>query len=393
MKYIVILVLLTIAATGLSTLVLHDNGLVSMVWGDWVVETSLSFLVAATVMVFAVIYLSIRFGIHLWNIPRYWRNRRTLKRFAHAQTKMSEGLLALEYGDWQKAERALIKSAKNSESGLVNYLSAAKMAHNQEALDRRDLYLEQAREEYPEAAEVIGLVEARLVAEKAPQRARAILEVLRDQAPKNATILAELLSVMEQMQDWSAIEKLLPQAKRLKAIDASRHFELSQKIYVGLIQNARDIATLEEIWQGLDKSFKADATVLSEYVEQRIGFGEEAGLVEMIEKTLAKVWHDRLIYQYGRITSGQAYQRLQVAEKWLKKNAESAVLYLTLGRLACRGQLWSRAHGYYRESLRLQPELETFHALATCYEQEGEEKQAALIYKEAMQQLEHKTIA
>ncbi len=36
-----------VIATGLTALALNDNGQVSMVWHDWVIETSLTFALAA----------------------------------------------------------------------------------------------------------------------------------------------------------------------------------------------------------------------------------------------------------------------------------------------------------------------------------------------------------
>ncbi len=121
-----------------------------------------------------------------------------------------------------------------------------------------------------------------------------------------------------------------------------------------------------------------------------MGWGKEQGLAELIAKSLSKQWDDRLAYQYGRIELGPAYERLKKAEKWLSNQPDNPVLLLTLGRLACMSQLWGQARHYFQESLKLQPELETFHALAKCYESEGLETQAALTYKEAILQLEKK---
>ncbi|MEA1988002.1 MAG: heme biosynthesis protein HemY, partial [Pseudomonadota bacterium] len=102
-------------------------------------------------------------------------------------------------------------------------------------------------------------------------------------------------------------------------------------------------------------------------------------------------WNDRLVYQYGRLTLGPAFERLKVAEKWrTTQGDENPVLLLTLGRLACKSQLWALGQGYLKQSLKLRTEVETFHALAQCYEAEGKENQAALTYKEAILQLENK---
>ena len=69
---------------------------------------------------------------------------------------------------------------------------------------------------------------------------------------------------------------------------------------------------------------------------------------------------------------------------------ENPVLLLTLGRLACQSQLWGLGQSYLKESLKLQPQVETFHSLAQCYEAEGKDSQAAITYKEAIIQLENK---
>ncbi|HHS99710.1 MAG TPA: heme biosynthesis protein HemY, partial [Thiomicrospira sp.] len=108
---------------------------------------------------------------------------------------------------------------------------------------------------------------------------------------------------------------------------------------------------------------------------------------------IKKQWNDRLVYQYGRISLGPAFERLKIAEKW--RTADPArdnnpVLLLTLGRLACKSQLWAMGQSYLKQSLKIQAEVETFHALAQCYEAEGKENQAALTYKEAILQLENK---
>ena len=95
-----------------------------------------------------------------------------------------------------------------------------------------------------------------------------------------------------------------------------------------------------------------------------------------------------MVYQYGRLTLGPAFERLKRAEKWLVNHPENPVLLLSIGRLACRSQMWGLGQRYLKKSLSLRAEIETFHALAQCYEAEGEIDQAALTYKEAILQLE-----
>lgn len=389
MRLIAIWALMFFVAAAIATLMLYDNGRVSMVWDDWVIETSLSFMLAVILSVLALGFVTIRLVMFLWNLPKTMANRRKMQRFSAAQNSMHEGLLALEYGDWQKAEKFLIKSAKNSESGLVHYLSAAKMAHNQGAVERRDYYLREAREHYPDDYVIIGLVEARLIHKAQPEASLAVLQALYAENPTNSTIIRDLAKSLQQQASWIELEKLMPKVKKSKAIVRDDLWQLERQLIAGKLTLCQDVDELDDYWKSLASKHKMSPDILAEYVEQRIGFGQEAGLKEWIEKVVNKRWDDRLVHQYGRLTLGPAFDRLKVAEKWMQGRDKNPVLLLTLGRLACQSQLWVMAQNYLKNSLRLHPQIETFHALALCYEAEGKESQAALIYKEAIEQLEN----
>lgn len=384
----------------LSSLALYDNGQLSLVWHDWVIETSVSFALAVIVIGFIGLYLAVQLLVSLWHLPRWWRHRNQVKAFSRAENHASKGLIALEYGDWQTAEKQLLKSAKYSESGLVHYLSAAKMAHNQGAYNRRDQYLAKAKSLYPEEVVTIGLVEARLLADQAKEgqsstsleKALAILKVLNEQSPNNRAILAEYLTLLKQVGAWQEIELLLPKAKRLKALDKEALQQLETALLAAKIQAAPDLEALEQFWQFLSRTQHFVPQILAEYVEKKAKWGEESGLAEWIEKAVKKQWDDRLVYQYGRLQMSPAFQRLRVAQKWETHHPNHPVLLLTLGRLACMSQLWAQGQDYLKQSLKLQPEIETFHALAQCYEAEGAQEKAALTYKEAILQLESKQL-
>ncbi len=388
MQLILIWAIVFLVGTGLATLLLYDNGQVSMVWNDWVIETSLSFLVVAVVVTFISGYFLIRLLFNLWHLPVFWRRSRRLRQYSKAENSMAKGMIALEYGDWQTAEKQLIKSAKQSEAGLVHYLSAAKMAHNQKAYGRRDQYLKQAREDYAADYVTIGLVEARLLSEEQPEVALSILETLHEQHPKHITVLAEYTLALHQLGLWQRVEALLPVIKKTRAMDKVELLGLEQSLIAGKLATAMDEAALDVLWTQLSSKQKLIPQVLVEYVEQRIGRGQEVGLALLIEKALKREWNDRLVYQYGRLTLGPAFERLKKAETWLKGQEKNPVLLLSLGRLACRSQLWGRGQSHLQESLKIRPEVETYHALAQCYEAEGKDNQAALTYKEAIVRLE-----
>lgn len=392
MKLILIWASVFLASTALATLLLYDNGHVAMVWGDWVIETSLSFAIGAVILAFIIIYLVIRLLMTVWNLPTTWRNHRRIKRYNRAETAMASGMMALEHGDWQRAEKQLIKGAKHSEAGLVHYLSAAKMAHNQQAFDRCEQYLTQARAEYPDEHLTIGLVEARLLAERQPDVALTILETLHEQNPKQKTVFSEYVLLLKGLKQWDTLETLLPKIKKSAAMERGDYASIEIAIWAGKLAKATSEEELEALWEPLTSRQKLTPEILAEYVEQRLGWQQELGLEQWIEKGLKAQWNDRLIYQYGRLTLGPAFERLKRAEKWLSQYPENPVLLLSIGRLACASQMWGLGQGYLKKSLSLHPQIETFHALAQCYEAEGAVDQAALTYKEAILQLEERQL-
>lgn len=375
-------------ATLVSSVALLDNGLVSMVWQDWVIETSLTFAIAALAAVFVVSYLTLRLIFNIIGFPSYWRKRRLMKQYSKAEASMAQGMLALEYGDWKTAERQLLRSAQSSQAGLVHYLNAAKMAHNQGALDRREQYLNEARQRFSNDYVTIGLVESRLLSDTEPQVAQALLAELHRQNPSHRFLLKEYALLCERLADWVELEFLMPKLKKIGALPRLEMKALETRLVAGKLMSATTVEALETLWKALPSSLQNSPEVLTEYIEKRMGWTQEIGVAQLIEKALKRQWNDRLVYQYGRITLGPAFERLRKAEAWLKNQPENPVLLLTLGRLACMSQLWGHGQNFLKQSLSFQPELETFHALARCYEAEGEEGRAALTYKEAILELE-----
>jgi HemY protein len=384
MKTFIIWGLVLLAAVSLTTFALLDIGRVSIRWDVWEIQTSVSLLLALLVVVLLFWVVLVRAWVWLRGLPQAWRRYRQTTRYQKAQATLSKGLIAQEEANWAQAEKHLLQSAKFSDQGVMHYLTAAKMADMQQASARRDQYLAQARAQFPDDQLTIGLVEARLIRPKDPMTALVILAELHRSAPRHKAVLSEYVSVLREQKQADTLRALMPQIKKILGLSRSELAALDEAIGAMRLQQAPDFKALQVIWQSLDSKQKCSPVILGEYVQACLRANEANGLSQLIEKALKVQWDEGLVYLYGRIEFGPAYDRLKTAQAWLKAQPESAVLFLTLGRLACQSQLWGQAHGYFRESLKRQPELETFHAFAQCYEAEGEESQAALVYKQAM---------
>ena len=380
--------LVFVATVLLTSFALSNIGEVSLRWDVWQVDTSVSFALSIIVIGLVLMYLLMRSWLWLVNIPRAWRNRKQLKRYQQAENSLAKGLIAQETSDWSQAEKHLVKTAKLSQNGLMHYLTAAKMASMQQADQRRDQYLTQARLEYPEQGLTIGLVESRLLTEKDPALATVILAELHNQYPKHRVVMQEYVKLLRQLKQLNRLRELMPTIKKISGLSRQDLAQLETDVLALQFAQAADFTEVEMQWQGLTTKQKLDPQIMVEYIKAGIKAEQLNGLSEWVEKALRTQWDEGLVYYYGRIQFGPAYDRLKKAQTWLQNQPHSAVLYLTLGRLACQSQLWGQAHDYFKQSLKLQPELETFHAFAQCYEAEGEERQAALVYKQAMLELD-----
>ena len=93
-----------------------------------------------------------------------------------------------------------------------------------------------------------------------------------------------------------------------------------------------------------------------------------------LRETLDKAWSNQLALDYGLLPTGDAGAQMKAAERWLKKQNDSAELLLTLGRLSLRNHLWGRAREYFMGSLKLQNSPEAHAELGRLLKHMGEQE-------------------
>ena len=110
----------------------RDPGYILLVFGNYTLE--MSAVVAA--MAFFVLVTALFWGYRFieWLFDRSRRQNT-------ARKKTTKGLIAYAEGNWPQAEKILAKAADKHEVPLINYITAAKAAHEQGNEERRDDYL------------------------------------------------------------------------------------------------------------------------------------------------------------------------------------------------------------------------------------------------------------
>ena len=121
-----------------------------------------------------------------------------------------KGLIEYSEGYWQKAKNHLIQALPNTDTPLLNYLTAARAAQKMGDSQLRDHYLREAQQSMPEAKIAVELTQAQLqLANHQWEQALATLRHLHDLAPQHPYVLKLLMNLYKEVRDWPQLIAIL----------------------------------------------------------------------------------------------------------------------------------------------------------------------------------------
>ncbi|MCZ6617451.1 MAG: heme biosynthesis protein HemY [Gammaproteobacteria bacterium] len=335
-----------------GTLVVRDPGYVLVAFADFAVETSLWF----AVLILLGLYFLIRFTVFV--STRFLRgggsfgtwNRRRKVRGARQQTVL--GLLLMAEGRWAEARRLLVVAATEVRSPLINYLNAARAAHELRDVEGRDDLLRMAHETTPGSRFAVGLTQAQLQLSIGQwEQCLATLLQLRSEAPKHTLVLTMLASCYEELLDWQALIELIPVLKKTKALEPDEIDRLQLHAWTHRLETEK--IDLEGAFEGVPRELRRRGALVMRYARMLDANGNSARAEAVVRTALEQTWDDELVELYGRIVSSDVARQLVVAERWLKERPNDAGLLLCLGRICLMNRQWAKAREYLEVSLRL----------------------------------------
>ncbi len=375
-------------AAGAALLVQEDPGYLLLGYGTLSVETSLAIALIALVIIFAALYLLIRSTAYFINTPSRFRTWGAQRKKNRSKKELTSGLIQSAEGHWEKAEKYLIKHADESDTPLLNYLTAARAAQFRQDYGSRDHYLQLAHKSVPKADIAIGITQAELQLEHNQlEEALATLKHLKAIAPKHPHILRLLSEVYQRLNEWEPLQKFLPNLKKCNAYSKEEFAQLEQKVWhhILLRQSAANSATnLIQNWKLVPKSLKNDIDLQIVYFNSMIEAGAGNDIEPLLCSSLEKQWNDALIPLYGRIEMASKRTQIEQAEKWLVQEPKNAALLKMLGALCAREQLWAKAEGYYEASIHTTPSVDALKQLGDIYSQQGDETKAVECFKRGL---------
>ncbi|WP_339845477.1 heme biosynthesis HemY N-terminal domain-containing protein [uncultured Halopseudomonas sp.] len=396
-SYLAVLAILLVAAL-LGMAVAEDPGYLLIAWRNMSIETSIWVGIAFLLALWLVLSL-LRAVIRLLNVSgrriNPWSRHNRQRRANQVTTR---GLLEFAEGHWAEGMRLLKRSAPHAEQPLINYLVAARAAHEQEDYAQCDGLLREAYETTPQADVAIAVTQAQLqIARGQLEQALATLTRLRKDHPKHLYALKLMGQLYAKLEDWSRLEQLLPELRRHKLLSQTDQESLEHRVYIALLGEAGQrrqrepgqADTLTAVWERLPKHLRHDPALVEAYCIQLRQQDRSDEAEATLRAALRDGFNERLIHLYGVVEGKDPARQLAGAEHWIGDHPHNATLLLALGRLALRNKLWGKAREYLDASFASKRDIQTCAELVRLLEHMGDQKGSQQMLRQGFDLMVH----
>ncbi|KTD01676.1 protoporphyrinogen oxidase [Fluoribacter gormanii] len=386
MMRILLAFLILLGSVALGIQLNKDPGYVLIAINQWTIETTAWVAVFGIIILFIAMYLVLRLCQKISHTPStltQWHSKRLAQK---AQAITRKGLIEYSEGYWLKAKNHLIQALPNTDTPLLNYLTAARAAQKMGDNQLRDDYLREAQQSMPEAKIAVELTQAELqLANHQWEQALATLKHLHDIAPHHPYVLKLIMQLYQEVKDWAQLIHILPDLKKYQVVN-SQEFDLLQ--YNAYLQRLIDLVKQNQheavniFFNSLPKALANEPNIIAEYVRFLLKNADYTTASDLLRRALRKDLSPQLIGLYGLLPIDE--KQLAFAEGLLKKNAHSAALYLCLGQICMKRKLWGKAKYYLEKSNEIEPTSLAYETQGQLHEMLGEEALACRSYKQGL---------
>lgn len=370
---VAITILVAVVLGGLLGMwIVRDAGYVLISYGQQIIETSLWVALAGLVVVYLLLRGMAYIFHRLMSSQSQVMNWRSGRKANSARQLTVKGMLFMAEGRWRDGKKALLSAVPSVDTPLINYLQAARSAHELGDAAERDNLLKLAHESTPGAEFAATLTQAEFqMSDGRYEQALATLLTLRKRVPKHKTVLIMLTGCYEALADWQALHEVLPEAADRKAISEAEVRRLSRLVWESLLKGEEKISVL---WRRLPRYLKEDHGLLQDWVEHLITNGRDDDAENVITLTLDQVWIPELVQRYGILKASDPERQLLVAQGWSKSRPNDPDLLLCLGRLSLLCEEFPQAREYFDAALRCSPSPDVYAELGRLCVALGDER-------------------
>lgn len=384
MRWMVWLVVAFAVAVGAALLMHFNHGNVAVLWPPYRVELSVNLALVLLALVFAVLHLALVAMARAKALPQRVRDYRARRAQDQAVTALRDGVLAFFEGRLGRAERFAQDAQASPATRSAAALVAARSAHRMQEIERRDRWLETARDDAV-AANALLMTQAELAVEdRRTQEAIDLVERLHARGARHIVSMRTALRAYEQAGRWADVLHTLRLVEKRDALHPAALRRLRAKAFDALVADrAGDAAGLRELW----RSMRPEERLLPELASRIAGQLAAAGALDdarrIVEPALDAGYDERLAAAYGALGGLPLRDRLERLEGWRRRYGDETGLLLALGNVCTAEKLWGKAEEYLRLAAQRDPSVAACAALGELYESLDRSADAAQAFREA----------
>ena len=382
MRRVIWSLLIISAAVGLALLMRFNHGNVAVLWPPYRVDVSVNFAVLVLVVAFVLLHLLLAALSNALNLPARVREYRERRRRETAMAGLRDSLLALFEGRFGRSERLAQAALGDRSLAGVASLVAARAAHRMRETERRDRWLDVAREEAGAANAQLMTAAELAVEDHRSADAIAAIETLRSGGPRHIHALRLALRAHEQSGNWQDVLQALRQIEKRDALHPAAIRGLKIRAWRALFAARGDDAnSVQQLYASIAPADREIDEIVEAAAQAFATAGRADLAARVIEQTLDERMEVSLLSLYGTLEDVPARERLRRAEAWRGRYGDDPALLRTLGRLCAAEGLWGKAEEFLLLAERAEPGLEAHLLLAQLYEQLGRHDEAGERYR------------
>lgn len=371
MRRIIWVLLVVSAAVGLAMSMRFNDGNLAILWPPYRIDVSVNLAILILLLTFVVLHWLVVALSGVWRLPTRVREYRERRRRKGALLSLRNSLFALFEGRFGRAERLARTALKDPLLAGAASVVAARAAHRMGEDERRNHWLQSAREESGAwHAQLVTSAELALENGRA-QDALAALHTLQSAGSRHLHVLRLRLRAEELAGDWPAVLQTLRELDKRDALEAQDARDVRLRAWTATFA-AADPAAVHKLYASLRADELALDGIVLAAARAFVRAGQAAQAARAIERTLDTRYSGLLLRLYATLDAVPARDRLAMAERWRSRYGDDADMLMALGRLCTAEGLWGKAEEFLLQAETAGSGAPGQFLLAQLYEAMGE---------------------
>lgn len=370
MKQLLGLLLVVVVAVAVTLMAQGNASKVLIFFGQYRIDMSLNFAVAAILLLFLVLYVMMRAWRASSQLPgkfkEYWMNRKQ-NALLRANT---QGLIALITGDEQGAHKALNQASKTGIETDLSYLIRAMSAMQADRYDVAEEILNQEKAKVGEHSHALVVLRGKVALSKQDfSGALGMLEAMDPLAAKLPQVQRLRMLALMGLGRW---QDALVQYRACVAVSALTNGEKNEalmRIYAGLGENAgQDASKMQEVLSNAKPVELENVGVLRMLATGLLRTGLITAARTLLETALNQNYNKDLLPVYHQVSVLEPREALPNVERLLAQHPADLRLLELAADVCEREQLWGKAISRFEAVYAKQPSAHVAGKLERLYE-------------------------